>query len=351
MENSHEQHSENLPEENPLFQKIEENRQDVHALLQESTAVDDFLESVEFRSITRDPEHRKLLWTEHLLEKYKDQEEQLLERVITAHAYVSEKIRKNIRTLSAEQRKDISATEFLLYQLESDLKIRKRIRVYESLDRKIISDDQYRAVLSLNIPENITHLLGRDIQSGGSNAQGVFLISGTNLVAIRNREGDYPYIVWMPYLTSLFQNDPNIPRIYQVFRQWGYAYQIMERAEGKEMDKIPLEEIIHIPQYHFDDFVKKVSLIESHWLMIDPSKSSNFFYDPKKGFSLIDLAIREDNPYSVLNPKDLTVALTKRKNWSDPVEGDMIKRVTDKILLALEKLPQKNEDSRKLAGL
>ncbi len=117
----------------------------------------------------------------------------------------------------------------------------------------------------------------------------------------------------------------------------------MERAYGVEMDKIPLEEIVDIPQEQFDQFVKRVALIESNGLMIDPSKSSNFFYDPEKGFSFIDLAVRGDNPYSALDVKVLTTALVKRKNWGDALEAGLVEKVHAKITLAMERFAQKPE--------
>ncbi len=106
-----------------------------------------------------------------------------------------------------------------LWRLESLLKIQKITRFYEKLNQNIIPDDSYSQVLALGIPEKIESLLSHDIQSGGSNAKGVFLISGTNLVAIKKSEGSYPYSIGLPYLTSLFNNDQHIPRTYQVFQQ------------------------------------------------------------------------------------------------------------------------------------
>lgn len=106
-----------------------------------------------------------------------------------------------------------------LWRLESLLKIQKITRFYEKLNQNIIPDDSYSQVLALGIPEKIESLLSHDIQSGGSNAKGVFLISGTNLVAIKKSEGSYPYSIGLPYLTSLFNNDQHIPRTYQVFQK------------------------------------------------------------------------------------------------------------------------------------
>lgn len=51
----------------------------------------------------------------------------------------------------------------------------------------------------------------------------------------------------------------------------------MEKAKWKQVDAIKNEDLKNIPQKHFDDFVKNLSVINNAWLCIDPSKRSNFF--------------------------------------------------------------------------
>lgn len=34
----------------------------------------------------------------------------------------------------------------------------------------------------------------------------------------------------------------------------------------------------------------------------------------------------------------MTTALTKRKNWGDPFESELIEKITEKLVLALEKI-------------
>ena len=69
------------------------------------------------------------------------------------------------------------------------------------------------------------------------------------------------------------------------------------------------------------------------------SKSSNFFYDPDIGFSFIDLGPNyNESTYSILDSKTMTTALTKRKNWRDPFESELMEKITEKLALALEKI-------------
>jgi hypothetical protein len=317
--------------------------QDVILLLENSFSPDVFIDSTEFQSIVYDKEN-ELTWMENLFQRYEDREGILLDMITQTQEYIRLK-KWEFRPIALKERlqipeyKKYMEADGKLWRLESLLKIQKITRFYEKLNQKIVPDDLYNQVLALDIPETIESLLSHDIQSGGSNAQGVFLISGTNLVAIQKSEGSYPYNIGLPYLTSLFENDPHIPRTYQVFRKWGYSYQILDRANGKQMDELSPEYIRSIPQQHFDEFVRRAHMIESCGLKIDPSKSSNFFYDPDIGFSFIDLGPNyNESTYSILDSKTMTTALTKRKNWRDPFESELMEKITEKLALALEKI-------------
>ena len=46
------------------------------------------------------------------------------------------------------------------------------------------------------------------------------------------------------------------------------------------------------PQEHFDKFMSDLRKITDRKIMVDPSKLTNFFYDPAKGFTFIDLNFR-----------------------------------------------------------
>lgn len=64
----------------------------------------------------------------------------------------------------------------------------------------------------------------------------------------------------------------------------------MERAKWVQLDKIEYSELEKIPQIHYDNLVKNISELNDKWVCVDPSKSSNFFYNDENGFILIDLS-------------------------------------------------------------
>lgn len=323
---------------------IEKTSHSIHSFLEKDILPEVFINSYEFQLIIYHKEKHELLWVESLLKLYEDSEDTLLDILKKTEEYVRAK-KWEFKSISVIERLKnpeyikYNQVDSILWKVENLVKIQKITRFYENLNQKIIPDDLYKDVISLHLPEKIDDLLSHDIQSGGSNARGVFLISGTNLVAIQKSEGSYAYSVWLPYLTSLFWNDPNIPRTYQVFKKWWHTYQVLARAQGAQMDELNPEYIEKIPQQHFDEFVRRVNLIESSWLKIDPSKSSNFFYDPEIGFSFIDLGPNYDqSTYSMFDAKTMTIALTKRKNWGDPFEAEIMERITEKLALAIQNL-------------
>ena len=114
--------------------------------------------------------------------------------IIAANEYIQEKM-PGIRSMLPEDKTKVLRTNSILWKLKSLLEIRKRVRVHEALDRDIAPDDKYDAVFAMNLPENIENLLGENVQSGGGNAKGVFVIEGTNLVAVRKNQGAYPYSI------------------------------------------------------------------------------------------------------------------------------------------------------------
>ena len=67
------------------------------------------------------------------------------------------------------------------------------------------------------------------------------------------------------------------------------VYQVQQKATGRSMDKMSVDEIRKIPEIHKQNFIKDVDELESLGGVIDPSKMSNFFYDPAKGIQIIDL--------------------------------------------------------------
>ena len=131
-----------------------------------------------------------------------------------------------------------------------------------------------------------------DIQKWWSNAQWVFLIANTDLVAVVKGEGSYVYELPQRTLTQrlAFQN---VPQVIDVFVHEWKTYKIMKKSLGIQLDKMMPWQLSAIPQSHYDQFLADIKKIESAWLKIDPSKASNFFYDEKIWFCFIDLWVKE----------------------------------------------------------
>ena len=59
--------------------------------------------------------------------------------------------------------------------------------------------------------------------------------------------------------------------------------------------KLRVDELAHAPQKQYDKFVKDMKSITDNKIAIDPSKKTNFFYDPQAGFSFVDLNFNTEN--------------------------------------------------------
>lgn len=157
--------------------------------------------------------------------------------------------------------------------------------------------------------KNIENHLWENIMNGWSNAQGVYKISWKNLVVIEKSAGTFQYIWDLPYYYNKCIWSPNIPKVLSVLKNQEKTYLIMEQAKGRQIDTLRLEDIENIPQEHFDALVRNIYELGKVWLAIDPSKRSNFFYDWKIGFILIDLSIGKNQLSSRIFEQNLLVAL------------------------------------------
>jgi hypothetical protein len=75
---------------------------------------------------------------------------------------------------------------------------------------------------------------------------------------------------------------------------------LQERAPGKPLHEHywgkevgpwlgRLRELAEAPQAHYDKFISDLRALERVGLSVDPSKPNNFFYDPERGFMIIDV--------------------------------------------------------------
>lgn len=121
----------------------------------------------------------------------------------------------------------------------------------------------------------------------GSNQRGVFEMEGNKIVKLVSK-ANYPFELPMVTLTKDLSG-PNVVKTYDVFEKDDLVYVVQDKAPGKEVHKYSEEEIAAIPQEHYDNLVQLVNTYAAHGIGTDPSKISNLFYDPEKGFTIIDL--------------------------------------------------------------
>lgn len=92
----------------------------------------------------------------------------------------------------------------------------------------------------------------------------------------------------------------NAPKILGFQIEADQVWKVMEKASGKELHlssqtptlaeySFRLQQLAQAPQSHFDKLVSDLYEIDKAGLQFDPSKPDNIFYDPQKGFIIIDL--------------------------------------------------------------
>jgi hypothetical protein len=144
-----------------------------------------------------------------------------------------------------------------------------------------------------NLPqENILQSesqLGKDISDGGSNTSGVFEL-GDKYVARKSLHGYDDASRLLKYKNSI--KSPRIARTLQVKDINGKVYQVQEKITGTPISKLTEAEIKNIPKEHINNFWKDKAELDNLGLNIDISGGkSNIFYNPEKGFQIIDLGI------------------------------------------------------------
>lgn len=238
----------------------------------------------------------------------------------------------NIRSLASDKSERIRSAI-------ADLKEKLRILNIEEMIIKTKDDQKIKSLDYLDGITDIESMLLWDIQKGWSNASGVFWIkSQPNLVAIKKTIWNYQFLWDMPYYYSRLWDSPNFPRVLKLINQSDSTYIIMEKATWIQLDHITSDEMEKIPQEHYNEFVKNIIKLEGNWILIDPSKSSNFFYDSKIGFIFIDLSsgAKDNSKYyknwllqSILSKKVKEISINEKSTFSD-----IIKEKVESALLA-----------------
>ena len=166
--------------------------------------------------------------------------------------------------------------------------------------------------------ELVTTAQASGFDRGGSNSK-CSIVKNYAVLKNGNIPGhDDSYIKLIEKLHSLQQQGVNAVPIlgYGITHQgkpfrngerYDSGFVVQEKASGKELLHMgslknfsPEQEkdavlnyinlLNNIPQEHFDKWVADLKTITDSQIAVDPSKTSNFFYDQDKGFSFVDLS-------------------------------------------------------------
>lgn len=233
----------------------------------------------------------------------------------------------NIKTLlSMFKNKEISLSQF---QEERKIKQQELIDLFweiNSLESSLRlqeikqNNDLYKLDESiLEIKQNIDDLIWKNIQNWWSNAFWVYQILNSNLILIQKTIWSFEYLWDLWFFYSKIKNSKNIPKVKDVFIKDNKTFIIMEKSLWKQIDTLTNDEILDIPIEHFLGFIENLKTINDAWLCIDPSKTSNFFYDKDVWFIFIDLS-KWENSFDK-NILEKTILASILWNISNPPES------------------------------
>jgi hypothetical protein len=141
--------------------------------------------------------------------------------------------------------------------------------------------------------------LGKDISDGGNNTKGVFEL-GDDYVARLSAYGYDDSSRLVNYADKI--KSPRTAKTLQVKEIDGKVYQVQNKVTGTPVPKMSEQELRNVPQEHIDNFWKDKAELDELGLSIDISGSkSNVYYDPKKGFQIIDLGIGKSPTNQVIS--------------------------------------------------
>jgi hypothetical protein len=176
--------------------------------------------------------------------------------------------------------------------------------------------------------------LGKNISDGGTNNKGVFEL-GDNYVARLSAHGYDDASRLVTYADKI--KSPRTGKTLQVKEIDGKVYQVQNKVTGTPITQLSETELQNVPKKHIDNFWKDKAELDGLGLSIDISGGkSNIFYDPKKGFQIIDLGIGESSANEVIAetykglklPSSVKPVKSKYNisGATDPVTGDAKKQ-------------------------
>lgn len=148
--------------------------------------------------------------------------------------------------------------------------------------------------------------LGEDVRifenNLGSNNEGVYDLNN-GYVAKLTRHGFYPESDNMLVTYADKIKSPRTAKVLQIKEIDGKVYQVQNKATGIPITELSEAELQNIPKEHIDNFWKDKAELDELGLSIDISGGkyeANIFYDPKKGFQIIDLGIGKSSTNEVI---------------------------------------------------
>jgi hypothetical protein len=175
--------------------------------------------------------------------------------------------------------------------LESRNALEKQLRD-NNIKQEIVNTPQQNILKSEN-------QLGKNISDGGTNNKGVFEL-GDNYVARLSAHGYDDSSRLVNYADKI--KSPRTGKTLQVKEIDGKVYQVQNKATGTPITKLSETDFQNMPKEHIDNFWKDKAELDNLGLSIDISGGkSNVFYDPKKGFQIIDLGIGKSPTNQVIS--------------------------------------------------
>ena len=167
-----------------------------------------------------------------------------------------------------------------IYNRKYQLNVEKNKTVVANTSQENIIKSRYEGIPSKNIGQ------------GGSNNLGVFDLENGYAAKVST-------LGWRdPGIQNLkWKNKIKSPRVIKTVEVKSFinskgqeiVYQVQQKAIGKPMDQLTKAELEKIPKEHLTNFKKDLEELYRNNIFVDPSKKSNFIYDPSKGIQFVDL--------------------------------------------------------------
>lgn len=202
---------------------------------------------------------------------------------------------------------------------------------------KNLKADESKNIISEIPQENILKSkdqLGKDVRTFennlGSNNEGVYNLNDDYVAKITRHGFSDESNMLVAYADKI--KSPRTAKVVQIKEIEGKVYQVQNKATGIPITELSEAELLNIPKEHIDNFWKDKAELDELGLSLDISGGkydSNIFYDPEKGFQIIDLGIGK-------GPANEVIAQTYKGLKLPIEETGLVKNVSRTTPLAQE---------------